>query len=158
MAVAALALGNTAGLTIVAVPLIAVTRRVLGQGAIRGVGRTTLVGLAAAAGGAAVGVGASLLVPASGKLAEAGAGALAAGCAVVVFVAIAFRLDEGEVRPALVWASRAVPWSALRVRYYFRPSVRSAQQRAGTEMWGDGEGSRQLATNEARDPARRPQA
>jgi putative peptidoglycan lipid II flippase len=157
LAVAALALGNTAGLTIVAVPLLAVTRRVLGKAAIQGVGRTTLVGLSAAVGGAVVGVGASLLLPASGKLAEASAGALAAGCAVIVFVAIAFRLDEGEVRPALAWASRAVPWSAQRVRYYLRRGVRTSQQRAGEELWGDGERSRHLATNEARDPARGPQ-
>lgn len=99
--VAALAMGNTAGLTVVAVPLVFVTRRVLGKATVQGVGRTTLVGLAAAAGGAGVGVGASLALPAAGKLSEAGAGALAASCAVIAFVMIAFRLDEADTRPVL---------------------------------------------------------
>jgi putative peptidoglycan lipid II flippase len=107
LTVPALAIGNTAGLTVVALPFVAVSRRVLGKAAVQGVGRTTIVGLAAAVGAGVVGVGASLALPVSGKLAEAGAAALAAGCAVVVFGAIALRLDEGDMRPVLERVLRA---------------------------------------------------
>jgi putative peptidoglycan lipid II flippase len=107
LTVPALAIGNTAGLTVVALPFVAVSRRVLGKAAVQGVGRTTVVGLAAAVGAGVVGVGASLALPVSGKLAEAGAAALAAGCAVVVFGAIALRLDEGDMRPVLERVLRA---------------------------------------------------
>jgi hypothetical protein len=51
--------------------------------------------------GGVAGVGASLVLPAGGKLAEAGAAALAAGCVVIVVSAIVFRLDEDDMRPVL---------------------------------------------------------
>jgi putative peptidoglycan lipid II flippase len=107
LAVAVLALGNTFGLTVVAVLLVLVTRRVLGRAAVQGVGRTTLVGLVAAVGGGFTGVGASLVLAASGKLAEAAGAAVAAGCALIAFSVIAFCLDESDMRPVLTLLARA---------------------------------------------------
>lgn len=153
LAVPALALGNTAGLTVVAVPLVVVTRRVLGRPAIQGVGRTTLIGLAAAVSGGVVGVGATVLLPAGGRLADAGVGALAAGCAVFAFGAIAFRLDEEDVRPLLTRAVRAARMRpALWPRQYPGGAVRSSPPPASEPGWGEGERSRQVLTNEPRDP------
>jgi putative peptidoglycan lipid II flippase len=99
--VGALALGNTIGVTVVAIPLVFVTHRVLGRAAVQGVGHVTITGLAAAVGGGLVGVAVSLALTGTGRLAEAGAGAVAAGCALLAFVGIAFCLDDGDLRPAL---------------------------------------------------------
>lgn len=104
--VGALGLGNTIGVTAVAIPFVLVTRRVLGRTALTGVRRATLAGLAAAAGGAFAGVAVSLGMAGTGRLAEAGVGALAASCAVVVFAGIAFGLDDGDLRMALGWLLR----------------------------------------------------
>ena len=135
LAVAALALGNTVGLTVVAVPLVVVTGRVLGKAAIQGVGRTTLVGLVAAVGGAGVGVGASLALPASGKLAEAGAAVLAAVCAIVVFGAIASRLDDRDLRVVLGAMRRATGiGSGGRVAGYPNKLVRRLRQPARRQV------------------------
>ena len=96
--VAALALGNTIGQSVVAVPLIAVTRRICGREAVEGTGHAMLAGLAAGAVGAAAGVGVSLAVSGGGKL-LAGAVALAAAvCATIAFGAVAFLLDRGDLR------------------------------------------------------------
>ena len=56
LVVAALALGTTIGQTVVAIPLVSVTRRICGPAAVRGAGHATVAGLAACAAGAAVGV------------------------------------------------------------------------------------------------------
>ncbi len=145
LVVAVLALGNTVGLTVVAVPLVAVTRRVLGTAAVQGVGRTTAVGLVAAVGGAAVGVGASLALPASGKLVEAGAAVLAAVCALIVFGAIAFRLDEADTRPVLAHVLRAARLRpALETGRDLGGLLRSSRHRTGAQLWG--EGRRQMLT------------
>ena len=106
--VGALALGNTVGLTAVAVPFVLATRRVLGRAALAGLRRATLAGLAAAAGGSLAGVAVSLALQGTGRLAEGGVGLLAAGCAVVAFVGIAFGLDDGDLRAALEWLLRAL--------------------------------------------------
>lgn len=141
LTVAALAIGNTAGLIVVALPFVAVSRRVLGKAAVQGVGRTTLVGLAAAVGGGVVGVGASLVLPASGKLAAAGAAALAAVCALMVFSAIAFRLDEGDMRPVLERVLRTARLRRARRTGDFPGGLlRPARQRAGGRGWEEGDG------------------
>jgi putative peptidoglycan lipid II flippase len=101
LVVGALALGNTIGMTGAAVPLVIVTGRIRGKAAVQGAGRATLAGLAAAIAGAVVGVAVSIALPASGKLQDAVAGALAAGCAVVAFGAVAFLLDGGDLRVVL---------------------------------------------------------
>ncbi|MBO0832415.1 MAG: virulence factor MviN, partial [Actinobacteria bacterium] len=110
--VGALGLGSTIGLTAVAIPFVLVTRRVLGRAALAGVGRATLAGLAAAAGSALAGGAVGLGLAGVGRLAEAGVGALAAGCAIVAFAAIAFCLDDGDLRTARAWLRRAARRSA----------------------------------------------
>ena len=57
LVVAALALGTTIGQTVVAIPLVFVTRRICGPAAVHGAGHATLAGLAACAAGSAVGPG-----------------------------------------------------------------------------------------------------
>jgi putative peptidoglycan lipid II flippase len=107
LVVAALSLGNTIGQTVVAVPLVLLTRKICGKAAVQGVGHAALAGLAAGAVGAAAGVAVSLAIPAHHKL-EAFLVALpAAGCAVIAFGVVAFLLDHGDLRAVLAWAGRA---------------------------------------------------
>jgi putative peptidoglycan lipid II flippase len=106
LVVPALALGNTIGQIGAAIPLVFVTRRICGETAVEGVGRATLVGLAACAAGAGLGVAVSLAVPIHHKL-EAFAWAIpAAICAIVVFVAVAYLLDRRDVRAVQAWVRR----------------------------------------------------
>ena len=101
LVVAALALGNTIGQTVVAIPLVLVTRRICGPAAVRGVGHATLAGLAAGAAGAAVGVAVTLTVPLTGRLLAVGLAVLAASGAVIAFGVVAFLLDAGDARTLL---------------------------------------------------------
>jgi putative peptidoglycan lipid II flippase len=98
LVVAALALSTTIGQTVVAIPLVIATRRICGPAAVQGVTRAALAGLAAAAAGAAVGVAVSVAVPAGNKLLAAGVAVVAAGCAVIAFGAVAYLLDDGDLR------------------------------------------------------------
>jgi peptidoglycan biosynthesis protein MviN/MurJ (putative lipid II flippase) len=139
LVVAVLALGNSAGLVVVAVPLIVVTRRVLGKAAVEGVGRTTLVGLAAAVGAALVGVAASLAFPAHGKLTDAAAAVLAAVLSTVVFGAVAFALDEADTRPVLALVRRTAGLRPLRQGGHYRGGlVRSSRYGTGEHVRTDG--------------------
>ena len=97
LVVAALALGNT-GQTVVAIPLVAATRRICGRAAVEGTGHAMLAGLAAGTVGAAVGVAVSLADTGGGKLLSAGIAVAAAACATVAFGVIAFLLDRGDLR------------------------------------------------------------
>ena len=106
LTVAALALGNTIGQTVVAVPLVLVTRRICGPAAVRGVGHAALAGLAAGAAGAAVGVAVSLAVPLTGRLLAVGLAVLAASGAVIAFGVVAFLLDAGDARTLLTLLRR----------------------------------------------------
>jgi putative peptidoglycan lipid II flippase len=101
LVVAALALGNTIGQTLVAIPLVIATRRIRGQAAVQGVGHAALAGLAAGAVGAAVGVGISVAVPVSHKLLAIGVGVVAASCAVIAFGVVAYVLDDGDLRTVM---------------------------------------------------------
>jgi putative peptidoglycan lipid II flippase len=104
--VPALALGNTIGQTVVAIPLVIATRRICGKAAVRGVARAALAGLAAGAAGAAVGVAVSVAVPLHHKL-EAFALAVPAACAaIVVFGVVAYLLDDGDFAAVLTWVRR----------------------------------------------------
>jgi putative peptidoglycan lipid II flippase len=105
--VAALALGNTIGLIGAAVPLVIVTRRLRGKAAVQGIGRTALTGLAAAIVGTIAGVVVSVTLPAGGKLLDIVAGAMAVGCAVVVFGAVAYVLDDGDLRVVMARLKQA---------------------------------------------------
>jgi putative peptidoglycan lipid II flippase len=64
------------------------------------VAAAALAGLAAAAIGSAAGVAVSIMVPVSHKLLAAGVAVLAAGCAVIAFGAVAYLLDDGDLRTA----------------------------------------------------------
>jgi putative peptidoglycan lipid II flippase len=101
LVVAALALGTTIGQTLVAVPLVMITGRTCGKKAVRGVGRTTLTGLAAAVAGAAAGVTVSIALPIHHKLMAAGIAVLAAGCAIIAFGVVSYILDDGDLRTAV---------------------------------------------------------
>ena len=98
LTVAAVSLGSTIGLLVVAVPLVAATRVIRGRSAVQGVGRATLASVAAGVAGGVVGLSVTMVVPTGGKLQDAGTGALAAVVAVVVFGVVAYSLDRGDMR------------------------------------------------------------
>jgi putative peptidoglycan lipid II flippase len=103
---AALALGNTIGQTVVAVPLVFVTRRICGQAAVRGARHAALAGLAAGVAGAVVGVAVSLAVPLHHKLVAAALAVPAAALAIVAFFVVAYFLDDGDLKAVLAWVRR----------------------------------------------------
>ena len=108
LVVGMLALGNTIGQTVVAIPLVILTRRICGPAAVQGVRHAALAGLAAGAVGAAVGVAVSMAVPLHHKI-EAFALALpAAGFAIIAFGVVAYLLDDGDLRAVLAWLGRAM--------------------------------------------------
>ena len=106
LVVAALALGNTIGQTVVAIPMVILTRRICGKAAVQGVGHATLAGLAAGAAGAAAGVAVSLAVPMNGKLTAFAISVPSAVCAVMTFGVIAYLLDDGDLKVVLAWVRR----------------------------------------------------
>ena len=99
--VAALALGTTIGQSVVAVPMVIVTRRLCGKTALQGVSHAALAGLAACAAGATVGVAVSLAVPIHHKLVAFALAVPAAGSAIIVFGVVAYLLDNGDLRAVL---------------------------------------------------------
>jgi len=106
LVVAMLALGTTVGQTVVAIPLVLVTRRICGKAAVQGAGHAALAGLAACAAGAAVGVGISVAVPLHHKLEALVLAVPAVGCAILAYGAVAYLLDDGDLRAVLAWARR----------------------------------------------------
>jgi putative peptidoglycan lipid II flippase len=98
LVVAALALGNTIGQTVMAVPLVIATRGIRGKAAVQGVSHAALAGLAAGAVGAAVGVAVSVAVPMSGKPLATGMAVVAAACAVIAFGVVAYLLDRDDLK------------------------------------------------------------
>ena len=116
MVVAALALGNSLGQTVVAVPLVLAARRIRGPEAVRGTGRAALAGGAAGLAGAAMGVAVSLALPADGKVLAAGVAILAAAGAALAFGLVAYLLNDGDLRAASSWlrqVTRRVPDGVL---------------------------------------------
>jgi putative peptidoglycan lipid II flippase len=109
LVVAALSLGNTIGQTVVAIPLVFVTRRICGQAAVQGIGHANLSGLAAGAIGGAVGVAISMAVPVHHKLDSFALALPAAAGAIVAFGVVAFFLDHGDLQAVLAWVRRAAP-------------------------------------------------
>jgi len=103
LVVAALALGNTVGQTVVAVPLVLAARRIRGPEAVTGTGRAALAGAAAGVAGAAAGVAISLAFPANDKLLATGVAVLAAVSAVLAFGLVAYLLNDGDMRAATSW-------------------------------------------------------
>jgi putative peptidoglycan lipid II flippase len=103
---AMLALGTTIGQTVVAVPLVFITRRICGKAAVQGARRATLAGLAACAAGAAIGVAVSLAIPLHHKLVAAALALPAAACAILAFGVVAYILDDGDLKTVLAWVRR----------------------------------------------------
>ena len=103
---AALALGNTIGQTVVAVPLVFITRRICGQAAVQGARHAAVAGLAAGVAGAVVGVAVSLVVPLHHKLVAVALAVPAAAFAIVAFFVVAYFLDDGDLRTVLAWVRR----------------------------------------------------
>ena len=108
LVVAALALGTTIGQTVVAIPLVFVTRKICGPAAVQGARHAALAGLAACAAGTAVGVAVSLAVPLHHKLVAFAVAVLAAGCAIIAFGVVAYILDNGDLKAVLTWVRGAV--------------------------------------------------
>jgi hypothetical protein len=106
--VAALALGTTVGQTVVAIPLVFVTRKICGPAAVQGVWHAALAGLAACAAGSAVGVAVSLAVPLHHKLMAVVLAVLAAGGATIAFGLVAYVLDDGDLKAVLARTRRAI--------------------------------------------------
>jgi putative peptidoglycan lipid II flippase len=106
--VAMLSLGTTIGQTVVAIPMLFLTRRICGPAAVQGSRHATLAGLAACAAGTAAGVGVSLAVPIHHKLAAVVVAVPAAGCAVIAFGIVAYLLDDGDLRAVLARVRRVV--------------------------------------------------
>ncbi len=104
---AALSLGYTIGQTVVAVPMVAITRRICGPAALQGVGRATLTGLAAGAAGVAVGVAISVAVPLHHKLEAFAVAVPAAVFAILAFLVVAYLLDDGDLRAIVARLRRA---------------------------------------------------
>jgi putative peptidoglycan lipid II flippase len=106
--VPALALGTTIGQTVVAIPLLFVTRKICGPAAVQGAWHAALAGLAACVAGSAVGVAISLAVPLHHKLVAAALAVPAAGGAFIAFGVVAYILDDGDLTAVLAWARRAI--------------------------------------------------
>ena len=108
LVVAALALGTTIGQTVVAIPLLIVTRKICGPAAVEGAWHAALAGLAACVAGSAVGVAISLAVPLNHKLVAAALAVPAACGAIVAFGVVAYILDDGDMKAVLAWVRRAI--------------------------------------------------
>jgi putative peptidoglycan lipid II flippase len=106
--VAALALATTIGQTVVAIPLVFVTRKICGPAAVQGAWHAALAGLAACAAGSAVGVAISLAVPLNHKLVAAALAVPAAGGAIIAFGVVAYILDDGDLKAVLAQVRRTV--------------------------------------------------
>ena len=92
-----LGFGNTLGLTIAGLALLAVVRRARGPEALHGTTRAALAGLAAAVAGAAAGATACLALPVSGFLLNAAVATVACGCAALVFGLVVLVLDGADL-------------------------------------------------------------
>jgi putative peptidoglycan lipid II flippase len=103
-----LALGTTIGQTVVAIPLVFVTRRIRGPAAVQGTRHAALAGLAACAAGSVVGLAVSLVVPLHHKLVALVVAIPAAACAIIAFGVVAYFLDDGDLKFVLGWLRRAM--------------------------------------------------
>jgi putative peptidoglycan lipid II flippase len=101
-----LGLGNTIGLTVAGLALVAAVRRARGAVALRGVTRAGLAGLAGALAGAAAGLGVCAALPASGFFPNIAVALLACVSTTLAFGLVALALDGGELR-ALAARARA---------------------------------------------------
>jgi putative peptidoglycan lipid II flippase len=106
LVVAMLSLGSTIGQTVVAIPLVFVTRRICGKDAVQGAGHAALAGLVACVAGATMGVAFTLVVPLHHKLEALALAIPAVGCAILAYAVVAYFLDDGDLRAVLAWVRR----------------------------------------------------
>ena len=104
--VPALALGNTAGMTLAGLALLAAVLAARGRAALRGSARAAAAGLAGALAGAAAGALVSAALPVTGFVPNAGAAVLACLAATAAFGAVVVLLDGRDLR-ALAARARA---------------------------------------------------
>src|SRR5207249_2729944 len=102
-----LALGNSVGQLVVAVPLMLATRRICGRAAVQGTRHAALAGLAAGAAGAAAGVAVCLAISVTGKPLQAAVAVVAAACAVFAFGSVAYALDRGDLKAVVARIRRS---------------------------------------------------
>jgi putative peptidoglycan lipid II flippase len=93
-----LALGNSGGLTLAGVALVAAVRRVRGAPALAGSGRAAVAGLAGAAAGAAAGAGLSAAVRVHGFLPNAVVVVIVGVVVAVAFGIVVLAADRGDLR------------------------------------------------------------
>jgi putative peptidoglycan lipid II flippase len=99
--VAALGLGNTAGMSVAGALLLAALVRSRGRAVVAGLGRAAGAGLAGAVAGGLAGYGAAHAIGAGGWAADAAVALLAAVVAAAVFVLIVSLTDGGDLRAVL---------------------------------------------------------
>jgi putative peptidoglycan lipid II flippase len=99
--VAALGLGNSIGMTVAGVLLLAALFRARGRAPLAGLARATLAGLFAGAAGGLAGYGCAQALGTGGRLHSIGAAAVAAVLASAVFLLIAFLIDRRDLRALL---------------------------------------------------------
>ena len=106
--VPALGLGNTTGLVVSGVALLAAVRRARGRSALHGTVRAAAAGLAGAVAGAAAGLGLSAAVPVTGFFPNATVALLACCGAVITFGVTAYVVDGGDLRAVVGRAKHKV--------------------------------------------------
>ncbi|WP_019633707.1 murein biosynthesis integral membrane protein MurJ [Actinomadura atramentaria] len=99
--VAALGVGNAAGMTVAGALLLGVLARARGRAALHGVPRALLAAVAGAVAGAAAGYGCAALLGTGGQLRAVGTGGAAALAAGLVFLAVVFVIDGRDLRAVL---------------------------------------------------------
>ena len=103
-----LGLGNTVGLVVSGIALLAAVRRARGGAALHGTTRAAAAGLAGAVAGAATGAGVSAALPVAGFFPNAAVALLACCGAVIAFGATAYALDGGDLRAVVARTKRKV--------------------------------------------------
>lgn len=99
--VAALAAGNTAGMTVAGALLLAAVVRVRGRAAVAGLGRALAAGLAGAVAGGAAGYGVADAIGATGRAASVGAAVPAAVAAAAAFLLVVYVTDRADLRAVI---------------------------------------------------------
>jgi putative peptidoglycan lipid II flippase len=100
-AVAGLALGNSAGMTVAGALLLAALVRARGRAAVAGLGRAALAGLAGAAAGGGAGYAVAAAIDATGPAPAIGAAIAAALTAGAVFTLVTYALDGRDLKAVI---------------------------------------------------------
>ena len=99
--VAALALGNTAGMTVAGALLLAALVRVRGRRAVAGLPRAMLAGVAGALAAGAAGYGAAAAIGARGQLTSIGSAVVAGLLACAVFALVTYAVDGRDMKAVI---------------------------------------------------------